>query len=191
MESGQPSRTALATAAARAAHLIVDRDPWIFEDRLAAELLGDLADDLLAMHHDQETSSVLSSMRVAMTTRSRYTEACLTDAVHRGLRQYVILGAGLDSFAYRSRSARQLHVFEVDHPATQAWKRERLMAAAIPVADDVRFVTVEFQVDSLSDRLRTMGFDPYQPAFVSWLGVTQYLTNHAIEATLDVIAGFN
>ena len=186
----QPSRTALATAAARAAHLIVDRRPWIFEDTLAAVLLGDLADDLIALHRNRATAKVLASMRVAMTTRSRYTEGRLSEAVDRGVRQVVILGAGLDSFAYRSRLARQVGVFEVDHPATQAWKRQRLAAASIPIPDLVRLVPVDFRVDSLNGRLVDAGFDQTQPAFVTWLGVTQYLTVEAISATLDVISRF-
>jgi methyltransferase (TIGR00027 family) len=187
VDAGRPSRTALATAAARAAHLTVDRPPWIFEDRLAIVLLGDQADDLLAAHHDARATHALASIRVAMTTRSRYAEARLADAVHRGVGQSVILGAGLDSFAYRSPLADRLRVFEVDHPATQSWKRECLARAAITVPDQVTFVAVDFATDSLSARLLDAGFDRSQPAFVSWLGVTQYLTSDAIGATLDVI----
>lgn len=190
MDAGQPSRTALATAAARAAHIIVDREPWIFQDRLAFLLLGDVADDLVAVHREAGRAGVLASMRVAITTRSRYAEDRLAEAVPRGIGQYVLLGAGLDSFAYRSPLAHQLRVFEVDHPATQTWKRERLAAAAIPVPNQVRFVPVDFRVDSLSARLDDVGFDRSRSAFVSWLGVSQYLTDDAIGATLDVISGF-
>ncbi|HEY7623242.1 MAG TPA: class I SAM-dependent methyltransferase [Solirubrobacteraceae bacterium] len=188
MDAGQPSRTALATAAARAAHLIVDQPPWIFEDGVAALLLGELAEEHLAPHRDAGSGHVLGSMRVAMTARSRYTEACLADACDRGVDQYVLLGAGLDSFACRSPLTRRLRVFEVDHPATQAWKRERLAAAGIPLPDEARLVAVDFRTDSLRDRLAEAGFDHSQPAFVSWLGVTQYLPGEAIAATLDVIA---
>lgn len=190
MDAGQPSRTALATAAARAAHLILDRDPWILEDSLALLLLGDLADDLIAGHRAAGTAEVLASMRVAMTTRSRYAEDRLAEAMHRGIEQCVLLGAGLDSFAYRSPLARQLRVFEVDHPATQAWKRERLAAALIPVPHQVGFVPVDFSIDSLSQRLSGMGFDRSRPAFVTWLGVSQYLTAEAIATTLEEIGGF-
>jgi methyltransferase (TIGR00027 family) len=171
--------------------LVVDRHPWIFEDTLAAALLGPLADELVAAHRDRATAAALASMRVAMTTRSRYTEDHLVKAFDRGIRQCVLLGAGLDSFGYRSSLAHQMHVFEVDHPATQGWKRERLAAASISVPIRVRFVPVDFTVDSLSNRLVGMGFDLAQPAFVSWLGVTQYLTEEALGATLDVIGGFS
>jgi methyltransferase (TIGR00027 family) len=99
----------------------------------------------------------------------------------------VLLGAGLDSFAYRSPRSHGLRVFEVDHPATQAWKRERLAATALRAADEIRFVAVDFTVDALIDRLTDLGFDRSQPAFVSWLGVTQYLTVDAIDATLEAI----
>jgi methyltransferase (TIGR00027 family) len=189
VDAGRPSRTAIATAAARAAHLVVDRDPWIFEDHVAGPLLGDLAADLLAAHRDPGRAGVLASIRVAMTTRSRYTEEHLAAAVGRGIGQYVLLGAGLDSFAFRSPLAPALRVFEVDHPATQAWKRGRLAAAAVPERGEVSFVAVDFRVDSLVDRLIDMGFDRSAPAFVAWLGVTQYLTNEAIGATLDAIGG--
>jgi O-methyltransferase involved in polyketide biosynthesis len=100
--SGVPSRTAQATAAARAAHLVVDSEPWIFEDPLALALLDESADELLSAHRDSAAPRALASIRVAMTTRSRYTEARLAAAVDRGFDQYVLLGAGLDSFAYRS-----------------------------------------------------------------------------------------
>jgi methyltransferase (TIGR00027 family) len=184
----EPSRTALVTAAARAAHLIVDREPRIFEDTLAV-LLGGLAKELVGAHRDSADSQNLAHVRVAITTRSRYTEHRLAEAVRRGIGQYVLLGAGLDSFAYRSPFADQVHVFEVDHPATQAWKRERLGAASIAVPSGVTFVAVDFRVDRLGDRLLEMGFDVTRPAFVSWLGVTQYLTTDAITTTLDAISG--
>jgi methyltransferase (TIGR00027 family) len=184
-----PSGTAQATAAARAAHLIVDREPWIFEDTLALTLLDESADDPLFPHRDPAAPGALASIRVAMTARSRYTEARLAAAVDRGIDQYVLLGAGLDSFAYRSPLIDRLHVYEVDRPATQAWKRERLAAARIPVPARVDLVAVDFTIDSLEAHLVGSGFDPSRPAFVSWLGVTQYLTTHAIRATLDVIGG--
>jgi methyltransferase (TIGR00027 family) len=188
VDARRPSRTALATAAARAAHLTVDRAPWIFEDRVAALLLGELAEELLAAHREARGDHVLASMRVAMTARSRYTEDRLAEACGQGVAQYVLLGAGLDSFAYRSPLTDRLRVYEVDHPATQAWKRQRLAAAGVRVPARVGFVAVDFTVDSLSDRLAEAGFDRAQPAFVSWLGVTQYLTAEAIAATLDAIA---
>jgi len=186
---GQASRTAMATAAARAAHLVVDGEPKIFEDTLAAPLLGDLAEELVASHRDRADRETRASMRVAMTVRSRYCDDRLNDAAARGTGQFVLLGAGLDSLAYRSSVLGSMRVFEVDHPATQAWKRERLAAAGIPVPDAVAFVQADFRRDSLRDRLVGAGLDPSRPAFVSWLGVTQYLTPDAIELTLDSLRG--
>jgi methyltransferase (TIGR00027 family) len=180
----------VATAAARAAHLVIVHEPWIFDDCLAGVLLGELAAELVDAHRDPAHAVALASMRVAMTTRSRYSEERLGEAVGRGVGQYVVLGAGLDSFAYRSPVVRGLRVFEVDHPGTQGWKRERLAAAVIPTPSQVKFVAVDLRVDSLSDCLIEGGFDPSRPAFVAWLGVTQYLTEQAIDATLEVIGGF-
>lgn len=189
MNHDEPSKTALATGAARAAHLAVDAAPWIFEDTLARPLLGNQAEELMAVHLDPATAAVSATIRVAITTRSRFVEFRLRDAFARGLRQCVLLGAGLDSLAYRSPQVGQLRVFEVDHPATQAWKRDRLAAASVAVSSAVTFVAVDFRTDSLSDRLAQSGFDWSRPTFISWIGVTQYLTLAAIGATLDVIAG--
>jgi methyltransferase (TIGR00027 family) len=130
---------------------------------------------------------VLSGARAQVTCRSRYAEDRLGDAVHRGIRQYVLLGAGLDTFAYRSELAGQVRVFEVDQPATQQWKRHSLSAAGIAVPEGVTYVPVDFETDSLADRLAEGGFEPTGPAVVSWLGVTMYLTRAAIAGTLAVI----
>jgi methyltransferase (TIGR00027 family) len=184
----QPSQTALGTAAARAAHLIVDRPPWIFEDTLAEVLAGDAGGELIAGHRQDPTAAWRTSLRVVMTTRQRYTERRVTEAIDRGVRQYVILGAGLDSFAYRAELPGSLAVFEVDHPATQDWKRQRLAATATPIPDSVRFVPVDFTVVSLTQQLCEQGFDPSRPVFVSWLGVTQYLSVESISATLQALS---
>ncbi len=183
-----PSQTALTAAAARAAHLIVDHQPVIFADELAAALLGERADEFISYHRAHGTHLVLSCARAQVLCRSRFTEDHLAASVRTGLTQYVILGAGLDSFAYRAKSA--VRVFEVDHPATQQWKRAQLAAAAIPVPDSVSYVAMDFERDQLAGRLRQAGFDPSWPALVSWLGVTMYLTRAAIIQTLEEISGF-
>jgi methyltransferase (TIGR00027 family) len=190
MNDGQPSQTALTAAAARAAHLIVDDDPPIFADTLAYALLGDRAEEFIGYHRAHGGHIILSSARAAVTTRSRYTEDRLAEGVRRGIAQYVILGAGLDSFAYRSDPGGQVRVFEVDHPATQRWKRRLLTDAGIAIPGSVTFVPVDFEAESLADRLVAGGFDPSRPALVSWLGVTMYLTREAIGQTLAVIGGF-
>jgi methyltransferase (TIGR00027 family) len=186
----EPSQTALTAAAARAAHLIVDGPPPIFADGLAAALLGDRADEFIGYHRAHGTHLVLSTARAQATCRSRYTEDRLADGVRRGVTQYVILGAGLDSFGYRSDLAGRVRVFEVDHPATQEWKRQVLAAARIPVPASLAFVPVDFESGSLAERLARAGFDPSRPALISWLGVTMYLTRAAIGQTLAVIGRF-
>ena len=187
-----PSQTALTAAAARAAHLIVDQPPLIFEDRLAAALLGEQADEFISYHRAHGEHPVLSAARTQVSCRSRYTEDRLAGAATRGVTQYVILGAGLDSFAYRSAlaSGSRVRVFEVDHPATQEWKREQLAKTGIPIPDSTALVPTDFERDSLAGPLTAAGFDPGRPALVSWLGVTMYLTQPAIGRTLAEISGF-
>ena len=184
-----PSSTALTAAAARAAHLIVDRAPFIFADTLAARLLGEQADELLGYHRSRGGHPVLAGARAQVTYRSRYTEDRLAAAVRRGVDQYVILGAGLDSFAYRSPLAARVRVFEVDRPATQDWKRAQLSTQDIPVPAGVAYVPVDLAAGTLADRLAGAGFDRSRPALVSWLGVTMYLTRAAIGETLCVLGG--
>jgi methyltransferase (TIGR00027 family) len=178
------SFTARTAAAARAAHLIVDQPPVIFADPLAARLLGEEADELIAYHRAHGSHVVLAGARGQVTCRSRYTEDALAAAVAAGTAQYVILGAGLDSFAYRPGLSGQVRVFEVDRRASQDDKRARLAAAAIPKPDNVVFVPVDFEMSSLTAELARAGLDRAAPAFVSWLGVTMYLTDAAIGRTL-------
>jgi methyltransferase (TIGR00027 family) len=187
MDHGHPSQTAMTAAAARAAHLVVDADPPIFADTLAYRLLGDQAEELVGYHRLHGTHVVLRGARVTVTTRSRFTEDRLAAAVHRGVTQYVVLGAGLDTFAYRSDLADRVRVFEVDQPATQRWKRKLLAEAGVAEPPAVAYVPVDFERDRLTDRLVDRGFDPSRPAFVSWLGVTMYLTREAVDATLDAL----
>ena len=189
--NGQPSLTALTAAAARAAHLIVDTEPVIFADTLAQAMLGERAEELISYHRAHGTHPVLAGARAQVTCRSRYAEDRLADAIGRGIGQYVLLGAGLDSFAYRSPLAGQVRVFEVDHPATQEYKRRvREVAEGGGRVGGVRFVAVDFGRDSLGEALGRAGFDAEQPALVSWLGVTMYLDESAVEATVAVLGGF-
>jgi methyltransferase (TIGR00027 family) len=190
MDDGQPSFTALTAAAARAAHLIVDGGPRIFTDTLAAPLLGDRAGELISYHRLHGAHPVLAGARTQVTCRSRYTEDALGRAVRGGVTQYVILGAGLDSSAYRVRPADGVRVFEVDHPATQDWKRRALAAAKVPVPGHLTFVAADLAADPLAGRLAAAGFDAAAPALVSWLGVTMYLRPEAIARTMADVAGF-
>lgn len=185
----QPSGTALTAAAARAAHLIVDDEPRIFTDPLAARLLGDRADELTGYHTLHGTHPVLSGARVQVACRSRYAQDALARAAAAGVAQYVILGAGLDSFAYRGGLAGRVRVFEVDHPASQEAKRAALAGAGIPVPGNVTLVPADLAADSLKPCLAAAGFDALAPAVFGWLGVTMYLTADAVAETMTAVAG--
>ncbi|WP_329084704.1 class I SAM-dependent methyltransferase [Streptosporangium sp. NBC_01469] len=180
-------------AAARAAHLLVDDTPSIFADTMAQTFLGERADELLGYHRSYGGHPVLSGARTTAVTRSRYTEDRLSELVAHGIDQYVILGAGLDSFACRSELAGQVRVFEVDQPSTQDWKRALLAATGTKVPSSTVFVPIDFEQEStrsLTDHLVLAGFDRSRPALVSWLGVTMYLTREAIGQTLAAVSGF-
>jgi len=129
---------------------------------------------------------VALDFRLWMVSRSRYAEDHLADAVARSVTQYVVLGAGLDTFAYRNPFA-AVRVFEVDFPATQEWKREMLGAAAVPLPENLTFVPLDFEHKTLADGLRDAGFDAAAPAFFGWLGVVPYLTLDAFRSTLATI----
>ena len=141
MLTGQPSRTAHRVAVRRAAHQIWDH-PRVFEDPVALRIIG--PDEAAAISPAKpEETTFERHLRAFVVVRSRYAEEQLAEAVARGVRQYVVLGAGLDTFAYRNPFP-DLKVFEVDHPATQAWKRRLLEAVAIPVPASLTFVAVDF-----------------------------------------------
>jgi methyltransferase (TIGR00027 family) len=176
-----PSRTALATAHARAYHQIADQ-PLILTDPLAARLLGVTAHELARLDRPDRPR------RLFFAARARFAEDCVAVAVASGASQVVILGAGLDTFAYRNPHA-DLRVFEVDHPATQVWKRERLTAAGIDRPAELTFVPVDFETSTLASALETAGFSRSDRAVFVWLGVVFYLTPDAALATLEYIAG--
>lgn len=184
MESGQPSRTAWAAAAHRAAHQLLEGGR-IFSDPLAIRILPE---DAQAMIHDVEGDAARRKMRLFIAVRTRFAEDALASAVEHGARQLVVLGAGLDTFAYRNPFRDRLRVFEVDHPATQAWKRERLAAAAIPIPSSLTFAPIDFERQTLSQGLQSAGLDPAQQTFFTWLGVVPYLTEPAVWSTLAFIA---
>jgi methyltransferase (TIGR00027 family) len=183
-----PSKTAQRVALRRAAHQLVD-DPRVFEDPLALTIIGKETAALLTSEPEKFETFASRHMRAFIAARSRFAEDELKAAVARGVRQYVVLGAGLDTFACRNPySASDLHVFEVDHPATQTWKRARLAEAGISVPSSVTFVPTNFESETLADALRESDFKPDRATFFSWLGVTPYLTPEAAVATLTFIA---
>jgi methyltransferase (TIGR00027 family) len=161
-------------------------DAKIFKDAFARILLGQEADALIdAVSADPAQRQ----MRIFMAARSRFAEDCLDAAVSRGVRQVTIVGAGLDTFSLRNpHTTLGLRVFEVDHPMTQAWKRERIAEAGLAAPSSVTFAPVDFERQSLAEGLVAAGFQSTQPAFFHWLGVVPYLRRDAISAILQFIA---
>jgi methyltransferase (TIGR00027 family) len=182
MQTGKASRTALRVAIRRAAHQLVD-SPCILEDPVAVPLLGP------GFERDMERAShaVARDFRCFMAARSRYAEDRLAEAVANGVTQYVVLGAGLDTFAYRN-PFRSLRVFEVDFPATQEWKRALLQNARIQIPAGLTFVPLDFEHKALAEALIEAGFNLRASAFFGWLGVVPYLTLDAFRATIKAVA---
>jgi methyltransferase (TIGR00027 family) len=191
----------MAAARARAAHFLWDADPKILRDDLALGLSGvegeaalqatlEATETEIARRSTPEVAQAfLRYGRAYGVMRYRYTEDELDTALARGIAQYVILGAGLDSFAYRRPDlATTLRIFEVDHPATQQWKRTRLQVLGLPPPSNLTFVPVDFERQTLADGLRVGGYRFELPAFFSWLGVTTYLTEAAVFETLQYVA---
>jgi methyltransferase (TIGR00027 family) len=189
MQPGQPSRTALGAAGLRAAHQVLD-GAAIFVDPLALRILGADADDLVS-EAKAETDPFRQRLRWFIAIRSRIAEDALAASIACGVRQLVVLGAGLDTTAYRAPPSQDLRIFEVDHPATQAWKRARLTEADIPLPAALTFVPVDFERETLAQGLAAAGFDFTQQTFFTWLGVVPYLTDAAIFSTLGFIAGLS
>jgi methyltransferase (TIGR00027 family) len=185
MSSRQPSRTAIVAAGYRAAHQICEGGS-IFKDPHAIAILGSDGDAIItALSADDPHGP----MRVFMAARSRFAEDHVGTAVARGVRQVVILGAGLDTFSIRNPYAQMgLQVFEVDHPASQEWKRERLAEVGLTPLASTTFVGVDFETQSLGSSLIDAGVNLQAPVFFIWLGVVPYLTRDAIFKTLNSIA---
>lgn len=173
----------------RAAHQLFDEPPLVFTDPLALQILPEEARvELHAREAIERSHPFARGMRAFMCARSRFAEDALEAAIAGGVRQYVVLGAGLDTYAGRS-SHPGLRIFEMDHPATQAWKQQRLEQSGIHVPASVTFVAVDFERETLIDRLIATDFDVRIPTFCSWLGVLPYLTHGAAEETLRALGG--
>jgi methyltransferase (TIGR00027 family) len=186
MRAGQPSKTALGAAAHRAIHQ--EREGGaIFKDPFAVDIL----DEKTRASLDQIASDLAQRpLRLFIAARSRFSEDALAACVARGVRQVVVLGAGLDTFALRNPHVNLgVRVFEVDYPPTQQWKRERIAQTGLAMPASLTFAPVDFERQSLGEGLADAGFDKNGAAFFQWLGVVPYLTREAILATLDFIAG--
>jgi methyltransferase (TIGR00027 family) len=182
METGRASKTALGVAIRRAAHQLADKPP-VLDDPIALRLVGEGYPRLM----ERALHPVGRDFRGFMAARSRYAEDRLAEAVAQGVSQYVVLGAGLDTFAYRNPFP-ALRVFEVDFPATQVWKRTMLEQSAIVLPSNLVFVALDFEHQTLADGLTQAGVDFQKPAFFGWLGVVPYLTLDAFRSTVSVVA---
>lgn len=186
MQHATPSRTALRVAMRRAAHQLYDAQPLVLDDPIAVQILGRTYADELRRTPQRPDRPWSVGLRAFMVARSRYAEDNLARTVASGITQYVLLGAGLDTFAHRNPHP-ALHVFEVDHPATQQWKRELLTEGSIPAPERHTYIPVDFEHQTLAEQLEAAGFNRNAPAFFAWLGVVPYLTIEAFRATVCFI----
>jgi methyltransferase (TIGR00027 family) len=186
MRDGRASRTALGAAGHRAAHQALERGV-VFADPLALAILGEDAEEAVALARQQPERRAL---RLFIAMRSRFAEDSAKVAIDRGVRQLLVLGAGLDTFAYRLESSEGLRVFELDHPATQSDKRRRLARAGVAEPRHVAFVAHDFERGSMTSALEAGGLGTGRRTFVLWLGVTPYLTEEAVFTTRGELARF-
>jgi methyltransferase (TIGR00027 family) len=184
MQQGQASRTAIGAAGHRAAHQLLEHG-FIFTDPHALAILGQDADEAIALAKEKPERRPL---RLFIAMRSRFAEDSAHRAINEGARQIVVLGAGLDTFAYRVQGPEDLKVFELDHPATQRDKRSRLADARIAEPTHVAYVAHDFEGGGLIEALKAAGLKSSARTFALWLGVTPYLTRDAVFATLAELA---
>jgi methyltransferase (TIGR00027 family) len=186
MEQSQRSRTIEIPAIMRALHQTIDDDPKILTDPVALRLID--ADDARRWLAPLLDHPFAKQWRAGFALRARYAEDCLAEGVQHGVRQYVVLGAGLDTFAYRQPLwGSSLRIYEVDHPITQQWKRNRLKAADIAIPSNLTFVPIDFERASIPEALRATDFTLGARTLCSWMGVTQYLTRDALDATFRFV----
>jgi methyltransferase (TIGR00027 family) len=203
VEDGRPSKTAFAMAALRALHYLSTEAPRILDDHLAMQFAGlasraevdravDYITGLFAKYGDR-TLAEGTVQRMMMTTcaRSRFVEDQFTASLARGMKQLIILGAGLDSTAYRcSHITEAVEIFEVDFPGTQKWKRERLGLIGISIPKNLTFIPFDFEHQTLGEALAVGGVRPDAISFFSWLGVQPYLDEETVVSVLDIIAKY-
>jgi methyltransferase (TIGR00027 family) len=188
MSEPAASQTAVAVLTLRAVHQLLDAEPKVLADPVAALLLTDQERALLSQPERFQAPLSLI-LRAHVVARSRYAEDCLEAACGRGIRQLVVLGAGLDSFAYRQPAwARGLRIFEVDHPASQAAKQARLTAAGLSAPENLTWAPIDFERMSLTEGLSRVGFRADEPTFLTCLGVLVYLTSEAVDDLFRFVA---
>ena len=182
----EPDNTAVRTALWRAMHVEVDAKPHILEDEIGLKLIAPSSDwrQRPDMHPE-----FTKRLRASIVARARFIEDLIIEQSKKGISQYVILGAGLDTFAQRRPDiASKLQIFEIDQPGTQTWKQQRLIELGFGIPQGLHFVSVNFETSSWWEQLLKAGFDISKPAVVTCTGVTLYLTKEAIVSTLAPIA---
>lgn len=185
------SKTALGVAIMRAAHRWVDQAPWLLDDPVTEQLLDPAQLPAIRAGADRFREPGVVGLRSHVLLRSRVAEDQLEAAVSRGVKRLVVLGAGLDTFAWRQPAwAHDLEIFEVDHPASQADKQLRLARAGLEAPPNLRWASIDFEHESLADGLVRNGIDLGTPIFVSMLGVAMYLTPDDVTRTLRAIGAY-
>jgi len=189
MNNPEGSLTSLGAAGLRAAHQLLDGEPKLFSDPVILRLLdpGHIEEIKARASQFQHPETLRLRSRIAL--RSRYAEDRLMLAYARGVRQYLLLGAGLDTFAWRQpEGLDELKIFEADHPATQEQKRQRLSRAGLSVPANCQIVAINFETETLEEALRKSSFDFHAPCFISWLGVTVYLSKDAVDTVFRFVS---
>lgn len=188
MQSGKPSKSAHRVALHRAVHQLLD-EPLVFSDPFALPILGENLARMVERDPYQFNDPLSRGIRAAAVVRSRAAEDMLEVSLDQGVGQYLVLGAGLDTYLLRKPGAnKNLRVFEVDHPATQAWKKQMLREQGLKVPDSVEFVAADFETVTLASALTSSTFRSDVPSCFSWLGVTVYLSKQAIFDVLNYVA---
>jgi methyltransferase (TIGR00027 family) len=191
MQDQTASKTALAVAYIRAAHQLLDHEPLLLNDPVALPLLGAQAAQIIHDALSRHQSPHGKALRSHVVLRARFTEDRLEAAAAKGVTRYILIGAGFDSFALRQPDwAKAMEIVEVDHPATQSAKREQIAKAGLSEPNNLIFAPADFEREGLCEALGHCGVSPGKPAFFSWLGVTMYLEEAAIDETLRAIAAF-
>lgn len=184
MTNGKPDNTAVRTALWRALHVQVDAKPYVIEDEVGLKLVAPDGD-----WQERPDMKYTKRLRASIVGRARFVEDLIIEQHEQGVNQYIILGAGLDTFAQRRPDiASKLQIFEIDQPDTIAWKQQRLTDLGFGVPQYLHFVPVDFEISSWWEQLLKAGFDINKPAVIACTGVSLYLTKEAIIATLDQIA---
>ena len=191
MEEFRASQTAVRAALQRAVHQVLDGEPLVFIDPIAVGLTPEATEAAIHEQADLFLQPGWRRIRANFVLRSRNAEDCLAEAVSRGVRQYVLLGAGLDTFAYRQPTwASNIRIVEIDQPASQSFKMACLSNRGVSIPSNLCFQPVDFRTETLSEKLASTPLAANEPIFVSWLGVTQYLPLKAIETTLRTVASW-